>query len=379
MTSRVHIVHNPALSDTARYSASFDTDNWQHRISANLGFDTASFDLKEEKYVLEDLFFNGLGRRVTRYSPDGNFVVWDGYISEMTLSEPGITLRISLKELANRASVRYVPIDTSTNPPTESAETSTTVVNDTESQSLYGIKERYFSPPKINRLTAANAAQYASIILDQYRRPRRSADFSGGSSEPRLSVMCEGFIHTLEWRVYNQTAVSGADWVYVVAGTIITGVGQFIYDTDFDTNTTQLQKYFNRDDTALNILQTAAGLGDNTDRRWLFYVLENRILQYKAASTTIAYLRRVGDPRQQIFDTTGRPMPYWEIRPNNWLRNSDVLPQFLTPAGLQDDYPSMYIESVQYSEPDSLSLTGSTGDRAQVIIARAAGQGDSLL
>ena len=377
--SRVHIVHNPALSGVAQFTGSFGVSNYRHRIGANIGFDTCSFDIRHEKHVLEDMFYTGLGRRLTRYSRDGNFVVWDGFISEMTLVQPGLSMRISLKEMWNRASVRYTPIDTGTNPPTESAETSTAVVDDTTSQAKYGIKEKYFSPPKIDRMIAGNAAQYATVMLSQYREPKRDEDFASGSNDSKLTVFCEGFMHTLGWRIYNQTAVSGQDYVYVVAGTIITGVGQFIYDTDFDTNTTQIQKYYNRDNTALDILQAAAGIGDNTNRRWLFYMLENRILQYKLASTAVNYIRRVSDRKQEILDTSGRAIPFYEVRPNNWLRNSDVMPHGLTPANMQDDFPSMFVESVQYNEPDTLALAGSLGGIAQVIIARAADQGDRLL
>src|SRR3990167_3473905 len=142
----VQVSNNPVANPNPHVEDNH-ISNWQHRHSA-FGFDTAECDLLGSQLILEDKFFNYLGRRLTRYSTDGQFVIWDGQIVEMILQQPGLQRRLSLRDMYNRVSVRYIPIDTSANPPTESAETSTAVANNTASQDLYGIKEIVFRPPQ---------------------------------------------------------------------------------------------------------------------------------------------------------------------------------------------------------------------------------------
>ena len=198
--ARVQMYGNPVATLTTGFNTEYDVSDWSHRITATIGFDTARFTLRDEKYVLEDLFSHALGRRVVRYSSDGNSVIWEGYVDELTLNVPGLSKRISLREMYNRVAIRYIPIDVSANPPTESAETSTAVVNNTASQSMYGIKETTFTPPHDKKLTTTHANQQANTILAQYRQPGRSDDVRSGANEVGLIVNCSGYMHTLAWR-----------------------------------------------------------------------------------------------------------------------------------------------------------------------------------
>jgi|SRR3990167_9582285 len=377
--TRINIRKNPVISSGPNCGADFLVENWRHKISANVGFDTASFDIKEDQSLLEDFFFSGITRQVTRYSDDGQTVIWDGYIAEMTLTEPGLSSRISAREMFNKVAVRYTPIDTSANPPTESAETVTAFVNDDDSQNSYGIKERIFTPPNLDKLTNADATQLSNTILQQYRQPKRSSNFSSGADTPRITCTCEGYFKTLDWRIYNQSVSSGTANANTIIQTAASSVGQYIAGFNLDTNTTAVQQYFNDSLTAMTIVQQIAALGDGSYNRWIVNVLEDRYLSYKQAASTISYWRRMADPRQEIFDAQGRSIPYHEIRPDRWLRTTDIMPMSVTPTKLVDDLQAMYIESVDYAEPDSLNLNGILGDRLQIMIARAANRGDALL
>lgn len=375
----VHISANPIATLNSTVERDYPVSGWRHKITANIGFDTASFNLIASKRELEEMFFEGCGRRITRFTPDGHGVVWDGYIAEMVLNEPGLQLRISLREMANGVIVNYIPTDTSTNPPTYGAEWWAGPVNDAPSQAQYGIKQKLFVPP-MNKLTAADAQQFANVLLAHYRTPIRSGLISSGSSQSNLQIVCDGYMHTLGWHTYNQYALSGTDNADTILSTIASVTGQgFIASQDLDTNTTQVQKYFSNFDRGYDLVQLIASFGDGSYNRWLAYVLEDRVLHYKPASTTVDYLRRIEDGRQEIRDVGGRVIPYWEIRPNHWIRTTDVFPHALNPASLKDDFQVSYIESVEWTEPDGLTLSGSPGDNLQVIVARMAAQGDRML
>jgi len=374
----VHISTNPVFKLGSTIEKDFFVANWRHKITATVGFDTASFNLVASKIDLEEMFFEGCGRRVTRYTPDGSGVVWDGYISEMILNEPGLQIRINLREMVNGIIVRYTPTDPTTNPPTYGTEWWAGPVNDVISQNKYGIKQKLFVPPA-NKLTVVDAEQFANTLLTHYRMPIRSSAISSGEGKPSLQVMCEGYAHTLDWHTYNQYTLSGTDNASTIMSTIAGNAQGFIPSQDFDTNTTQVQKYFLNFDTVYYLVQLIASFGDASFNRWLAYVLEDRVLHYKPASTTVDYFRRIEDTRQEIRDASGRVVPYWEVRPNHWIRTADIFPHALTPASLKDDFRTMFIESVEWAEPDRLTMSGSPGDNLQVIMARMAAQGDRML
>jgi len=375
----VHISTNPVFTLGSTIEKDYLISNWRHTITATVGFDTASFNLVAPKIDLEEMFFEGCGRRVKRYTPDGNSVIWDGYIAEMVLNEPGLQMRISLREMANGIVVRYIPTDPTTNPPTYGAETWTTPVDNAISQAKYGVKQKVFVPPS-NKLTNANAVQFANTLLTHYRMPIRSSTIISRSGEPSLQISCNGYMHTLDWQTYIQEALSGADNANIILSTIVSATNQgFIASQDFDTNTTQVQKYFSNFDTGYDLVQLISSFGDASFNRWLAYVLEDRILHYKPISTTVDYFRRAEDARQEIHAPDGRVIPYWEVRPNHWIRTADMFPHTLSPANLKDDFQVMFIESVEWTEPDGLMLSGSPGDNLQVILARMAAQGDRML
>lgn len=382
----VQITHNPIAAVRQQYYKSWPVDNYQHRITATLGFDTCSFDLKGSVDELEDFFYNGLTRRVTRYSDDGNLVCWDGHVIEMTLTQPGSQETISLREMFNRISVRYIPIDTTTNPPTESAETSTTAVNDAVSQGKYGVKQTVVRPAHVDRMTATAAAEYGTVLLEQYKEPRRKGNINTANSEPKLSIQCEGYAHTLGWAIYNQTGSSGQSANEVVIDAILASspAGQYIASRD-TTGTTgrSSQNYYNRDDTALDIIQQIAARGDSDDNRWLCAVYENRKAVFAGAydinNNVVDYMRRNSDTRQEVRDLSGQIIKPWELRPNKWIKTVDLYGWKPTPLTHPEDYQSKYIESVSWSESDNISIEGSPGDKLQVLVARLAYQGDKML
>lgn len=382
----IQITHNPIATVRQQYYKGWRADNYRHRITASIGFDTCSFDLKGSIEELEDFFYNGLTRRVTRYSDDGNFTCWDGHIVEMTLTQPGSQDTINLREMFNRINVRYIPIDTAANPPTESAETSTTAVNDTVSQGKYGVKQIVVRPAHVDRMTAAAAAQHGSVLLQQYKEPRRKGQITTASAEPNLNIQCEGYMHTLGWVVYNQTGSSGQSANEVVIDAILASspAGQYIASRDTTATTGRSsQNYYNRDDTALDIIQQIAARGDSADNRWLCAMYENRKVVFSQAydinDNVVDYVRRAGDNRLEIRDLSGRIIKPWELRPNKWIKTMDIYGWKPTPQTHPEDYQSKYIESVSWSEPDGLSIEGSPGDNLQVLAARMAYRGDRLL
>lgn len=333
--------------------------DWTSTIDATLGFDTANFTLRGSKLYLEDWFSNGLGRLITRYAPDGQFTVWQGFVNRMTLIEPGTRSSISLAGMANQVRAKYVLVDPATNPPTISTTpTQTANGTDADSQSRYGIHEEVIA---IGETTAALATQKRDQHLQRLAWPLADDSFDTRQTDDlRLEVECQGFAHTLAWRIYNQIVNSGTVNISTMLGDVLTLVGQFIATLVADTNTAQVPQYIQDDRYALDILKGLVSLGDASNNRWIMPVLEDRTLYYRQARTTVDYYRRVSDNRQTVREKSGRELPPWEVRPDHWLRTTDIFPISAgDPTTLQRDPQVRYIEQVTWSEPHGLAMYGS--------------------
>lgn len=374
----VQIQHNPRVVYVGSYFHNWSVRGWRHKYTIDYGYYTAAFDIQAPMHVLDEFFTYGLGRRVRRYSPDGNICIYDGFVYDMVFQQPGMRSRKSIADLYNYAKVYYTELDTSTNPPGETAAV-TPVAGNSSSVFRYGLKDLVYRPP-VEKMTLVMAQQLRDTVLDQYRIPRRSDDYASYTSEPKISIVCRGFMDTLDWRVYNHTANSGTQNASLEIAAMEAAVGDFIEDTRISTNTLQVNRYTNDDLTALARIKTIAGMGDANDNRWVCMVWEDRILYYQQAASEVSYYRRLSDRNQVIRNPYGQVVHPWEIRPDNWLRTSDVTIYRPEPASLEDDESAMYIESVEWSEDNNtVVLSGTSRGKLQTIVARLANQGDYVL
>ena len=67
------------------------------------------------------------------------------------------------------------------------------------------------------------------------------------------------------------------------------------------------------------------------------------------------------------------------LRPNKWIRYTDVLGSLSDGADLYTDPRTTYIESVMYSDPDQLSIVGNRGALVDIIMARAGFGGANMV
>ena len=159
-------------------------------------------------------------------------------------------------------------------------------------------------------------------------------------------------------------------------GDILTAVAEFIDTLVTDTNTTQIPIYHQDSMAALDLLKAIASVGDASNNRWVMPVLENRTLYYRQAATTVGYYRRLADNKMSITNKDGRQLPPWEVRPDNWLRITDLYPfRASDPASLQQDPQVKYVERVEYSEPWGLTIFGSQRSSVQVNTAALSAMG----
>lgn len=132
---------------------------------------------------------------VAVYNPAGS-IVWWGFVYEVALQLDGWSVTATLDRLRNRVAVTYSSVEGAI----ESALT-TAWVDDTGSQSEYGIREHYES---LGQATTAMATAYRDRLLKERARPSYGKSVASGG-ESGATLRCRGWYSTLAWRYYQRT------------------------------------------------------------------------------------------------------------------------------------------------------------------------------
>ena len=363
-----------------------NVSNYRHIHSATVGFDRCTFRITEDADTLQRMFYSTLGGHVVRYAEDGNGIVWQGFVNKITFNQPGKRISLSLDDLHNKVIVKYTELNTATNPPGETTGQVTSSADNTISQDIYGVKELIYKPP-FDKMIAAAAQDIRDVLLGQYAFPKRSSQltYSGGNSYS-LAYECLGYMHTLKWRSYTNTGVTGNITTSTLVDRIVAACGEFISKSVVDLNGASVQEYYGDYETAYNLLQYAASLGDSNGDRWLVIVEDDRTLKYRQASdmrNRDLFLRVAGN-KLEYTDVSGQRVPNWRIRANTLVSVPDYSPYESVKYYIQtegtDDKRIVFAERVEWTEDnDRLKIEGSLSDRSSIVVAQAASQGVALV
>lgn len=236
---------------------------YRNSEQAQGGFWSCSFQLHARETILKDLFERGLGRHVEVWG-DGLQQDFEGYIHELVYNLPPDQFVVTLEDMTNRMRLRS---DYDNDGITER----TTLQEDADSQAQFGIKELIVSGGDVASQTVANQAAASFLALRSFPRPEARIGGASGS-RPFMEVFCRGYISTLEWRLYNQTAIKLTQAASLQLGLILDASAPFIKSRDIDANGTEVAQFADSDRTALDLCQGIANLGDANSNRWLFYV-----------------------------------------------------------------------------------------------------------
>jgi hypothetical protein len=109
-------------------------------------------------------------------------------------------------------------------------------------------------------------------------------DLSKRAPLAELAITCWGYFRTLYWMTYNQTALTGSDYVSTIIAAVITACGQFVGATSIANNPTLVTKEYDADRFAGDILFGLTKLGDSAFRRYVIGMYEGRRLIYEQAA-----------------------------------------------------------------------------------------------
>jgi hypothetical protein len=340
---RIHIYQRPKQGSA--FINAFNAYNYQHTISAQGWFDTASCDVAVKSEVDGQNFLDHyLGCYVAIYVDNPVQPVWEGLINRITFNSGLASYSISLDEMANRVSVVYT---TGANVGTETA-----AVDNTASQAIYGIKQdqiEFGGDPSAGTMRTV----LQNTILAQRAYPQSSYSQAQGDAN-LVHLELVGIFHTLEWekRFQALTAASGTTTARITTLIGVIANGATFFDntntTLITTNATTMQNQ-NRD-AYWDIFQKAAESGDGS-QYWVCGITPTnpntgkRLFYYRVANGVINYTARQSDglkPRS-IY---GQIIPPWRVVPDNAIRVVDTLVG-VDPT-IQTDPRALYIQNIQY-------------------------------
>lgn len=336
-------------------------------IEANGGYKSASLSLTGEELAWEDWFENGLARDITVYD-DAHQVIFEGFVNQVGLRLGGRSLeRGPLMDIANRVSVVYSTVDTSTDPPTMGNRAVTAVVNDTASQAKYGILEEIYS---VSGCTAVDAVAIRDTFLAEHKQPETSESLDiSGSSNPSIDLGILGYGAYLDKYTYTSTG-TGTTPLSTRLAAVIAADPNGLFRTSIASNTLAVPAYDSDGRRAREILDSLVSMGDAASNRYTLGVYKNRTVTYAQVPTNFDYQFRLSKGTLETFG--GGKIHPWTVLPGKWLFYPDFLPGRGTPpaSALRGDPRALFIESVSFSAPYGLSINGGKVRRLPSLLAK---------
>lgn len=344
------------------------TEAESYTITANVGFDSASFAISGDAAYLLDWYRDGLARDIVWKAPD-NSIAWNGFVNNLTISIGGSRRARGLGNFANRVHYIYTTLDTSTSPPTAGAQAIITS-NSTVGQENYPIKALSVSGGQ--KTTAAATLAAATELARRVKIVEEGSDSIGASTPATLRVDMLGYAWLLNWSLYRQVSSSGTTTRSALLQTIAGADDNSILSSDYsnvETNSETTAAYIPDYTPSWSLIQEIANEGGAGDYRWVAGVYEDRQLHYKqaegvddlgnplAANSHGIITRSLYDAGERYFDA-GQELAPWELRPD----------RLLNVGGLSNQ--AEYIQQVAYNAPYGVQLRAVDGNPLRGVLVR---------
>lgn len=321
---------------------------YTHQTDADGGFKSAAISMPISPQEVGSWIASSLGQHVEVFG-QSTIKAWEGYIDSIVINMGFVSFtRGPLVDIGNRITVRYTDF-------TVGQPANTTAQNDTDSQASYGIWHKVVNTGSVSATTADNIR---NTYLQEHKLPESTTTLSAQSTEPTLTLNCQGYINWLSYP-YNEvtnTTYTAREKVLEVLGDSPNTIFSTTYN-HIEANTLSVNRLDNDYREALNVIRDIVALGGMSDNtRRLFGVYEDRLCYLQPIPSAIGYTMRASDPT--IHDVGGKSIDPWDIRPGKWLQVVDFLPGEVSPTDLREDPRNIFIESVIYTAPYDFSING---------------------
>lgn len=368
-------VDEPLLSSRAggtKYSYTKELSGYTHKRSAFLDYDKANIEIKGDHLNAEDWVEFGLGRDISSLDA-GLDSCFNGFANSIEIVMGAVTLRLGpLLGLGNRVSGVYAVQDNTVNPPTIGDRTVTTIVEDDDSQSKYGIIEKVVS---VGQVSTADANQARDAYLEENSFPETSQgiDSMGAGGGITIRLDCLGYGYWLEAFIYNQNVVAGTIQISdkIEAVLAAESAGNAIISTDYSEiffNGVLVTAYENDDPSGLTMIKELVTYGGAAYNRHLFQLDQNRKAVYHQKPSVWEYKYAIEEG--VIRTAAGAIVQPWAIRPGKWIFVTDFLTGRIEDTNIERDPRMVFIESVDYTAPYGFQIEGSKSNTFKQIISQ---------
>jgi hypothetical protein len=345
--------------------------SYSHAINDQGGFESATVERAVALSVALEALSSWLMRATTIRGPWAE-TVFEGFLASVEASFGTESRVVSVRSMANRVSVKAT--DTAGDPLT------TTPVDDTDSQDMYGIKETIQSFDATDATDAANKANRILAELAWPQMERSSQSGTGPASPLGATLRCtfDGYYSALDWLTTENTTAATAVTTTQVK-TLLTAYNAI--NNFFSTNQggivasgVSAPQLIAAGTTYRQAIEDLFQSGDNSGQALSWGVYEDRVMNVvasaKASPSTVTYQRSVADGR--IYDHFRNVVPWWQVRPNAMYEVIELLDPSPV-ASQQDAAARSYVARVSFTASrDQLSLTleGANGETIDKLLAR---------
>lgn len=326
--------------------------SYNHTISAFGGFDSASIVVKIKRRDIDNYLSRMIGNSIKVMTGETQ-IIWEGFINEinMTYVNSGADVTIGpIMDLANKVLVRYSDFATGV-PGT------TTYNNDILSQYRYGTFTKILSSASISITNANNVRDH---YLNDHKFPAYNITLSGQDDLLTVNLNCLGYFHLLNTYVYNN-ALSGSYTVREKILDVLEAHPTSIFKklSLINANTLSVLKREDEDRQAVDVIRELVALGSDTNNaRMLFGVYEDRKIIYKTIPEYVSFWYRNFRNNKYISNNAGGRVNIASLRPGQYIGINDIPDQLS--AGIKSIPRYIFAESINYTAPFGITITGST-------------------
>ena len=355
------VAATPVWGTSAEYPKRIEISTYTHAISADGGYMSCSFSVGGGRENAEDWIFAYLGNDIKVYN-ESNVLIWRGFVNSISVSLGTLSLtRGPMIDVGNKVSIAYqTPSYTIDGVTIGGNQQVTAAVNDLESQERYGIRRKILSG---GTASTTEAGQILNTYLSESKEPplNNTVAIGGQSGNVSIQVDCLGYVELLDYIPQSIAANGTMDLSSKIA--VVMGLDpDNIFSTDYSkisSNTTQVSQYWEGDKTALETIRSLVSVGDSNYSRYIWGIYDNLQMRYEAIPTAYEYIHRLSSRDQGVEDLNGNTVLPWNVLPGKFMLVSDFLVGRAIPdSDFRVDPRMMFIESVQYTAPWDVSLSG---------------------
>lgn len=343
---------------------------------ADGGWWSAQITLNARLTDAELWFEEGLNLNIEIYNP-GLVRIFRGFVNQVDLSAGALSAtRGPVLDVANRVSVMYTPIlDATISPPIYGSETTTTIVNDTDSQARYGIIEKVFAAEP-GRCLQAHAEQQRDTFLEELKDAKTSED-AGFSAQNVTQIILNvlGYRHRLGTYVHQNTTAATVQLSTKIEQ-VMASDPNTLFSTDYsdiEANAFLVNQFEDDNRVGDDVIRELVEIGGAaTDNRYIFGIYDDEKARYNAIPTTALYQHRIADKFRRIERFgTGELVRPWDVEPGQFLFFPDFLIGRTQPTDLRNDPRYLFIESVSFSTPYDVQINGTQLSTIPQLLAKA--------